>query len=74
MLTSRSIPWSGFTERIAQSTGKRHNLPNTYQYQTRFSGYCEEPFRLPVPAQPVDATPSNALTRQCFLGRSDLLG
>src|SRR6267142_4034059 len=27
-----------------------------------------------VPAQPVDATPSNALIRQCFPGRSDLFG
>jgi hypothetical protein len=26
-----------------------------------------------VPAQTVDATPSNALIRHCFLGRSDLL-
>src|SRR5712664_4299723 len=25
-------------------------------------------------AQPVDATPSNALIRQCFPGRSDLFG
>src|SRR5882672_3061145 len=30
--------------------------------------------RLVVPAQPVDATPSNALIRQCFPGRSDLFG
>jgi hypothetical protein len=30
--------------------------------------------RLGVPAQPVDATPSNALIRQCFPGRSDLFG
>src|SRR6266850_1864443 len=27
-----------------------------------------------MPAQPVDATPSNALIRQCFPGRSDLFG
>src|SRR5882672_483558 len=27
-----------------------------------------------LPAQPVDATPSNALIRQCFPGRSDLFG
>jgi hypothetical protein len=27
-----------------------------------------------VPAQPVDATPSNALIRQWFPGRSDLFG
>jgi hypothetical protein len=27
-----------------------------------------------VPAQTVDATPSNALNRQCFPGRSDLFG
>src|SRR6267142_1200014 len=31
-------------------------------------------FRLRLPAQPVDATPSNALIRQCFPGRSDLFG
>ena len=31
-------------------------------------------FRLPVPVQTVDATPSNTLTRQCFPGRSDLFG
>src|SRR5258708_27887232 len=30
--------------------------------------------RLAVPAQPVDATPSNALIRQCFPGRSDPFG
>src|SRR5713226_1210050 len=30
--------------------------------------------RLTLPAQPVDATPSNALIRQCFPGRSDLFG
>jgi hypothetical protein len=30
--------------------------------------------RQSVPAQPVDATPSNALIRQCFPGRSDLFG
>src|SRR5882724_4213644 len=30
--------------------------------------------RLVLPAQPVDATPSNALIRQCFPGRSDLFG
>src|SRR6266404_7811434 len=30
--------------------------------------------RLTLPAQPVDATPSNALIRQCFRGRSDLFG
>ena len=27
-----------------------------------------------LPAQPVDATPSNALIRRCFPGRSDLFG
>ena len=27
-----------------------------------------------VPAQPVDATPSNTLIRQCFPGRGDLFG
>src|SRR6266404_1763260 len=31
-------------------------------------------FRIYLPAQPVDATPSNALIRQCFPGRSDLFG
>src|SRR6267378_5457467 len=31
-------------------------------------------FRLRLPAQPVDATPSNAMIRQCFPGRSDLFG
>src|SRR5258708_28152047 len=30
--------------------------------------------RLALPAQPVDATPSNALIRQCFPGRSDPFG
>src|SRR5260370_9591970 len=30
--------------------------------------------RFAVPAQPVDATPSNALIRQYFPGRSDLFG
>src|SRR5258705_8990070 len=30
--------------------------------------------RFALPAQPVDATPSNALIRQCFPGRSDLFG
>ena len=30
--------------------------------------------RKTVPVQPVDATPSNALIRQCFLRRSDLFG
>jgi hypothetical protein len=36
---------------------------------------CANPlYRLGLPAQPVDATPSNALIRQCFPGRSDLLG
>src|SRR6266446_8137536 len=30
--------------------------------------------RLTLPAQPVDATPSNALIRQYFPGRSDLFG
>src|SRR6478735_7566984 len=29
--------------------------------------------RLTVPAQPVDATPSNALIRQCLPGRTDLI-
>ena len=38
-------------------------------------GAYQDPLvRLGVPAQPVDATPSNALIRQCFLGRSDLFG
>jgi hypothetical protein len=31
-------------------------------------------FRLALPAQPVDATPSNALIRQYFPRRSDLFG
>ena len=36
--------------------------------------YRDPLFRLALPAQPVDATPSNALIRQCFPGRSDLFG
>src|SRR6267142_1988647 len=41
----------------------------------RRSGIAPKPHvRLGVPAQPVDATPSNALIRQCFPGRSDLFG
>jgi len=30
--------------------------------------------RFQLPAQPVDATPSSALIRQCFPGRSNLFG
>src|SRR6266850_5894720 len=41
----------------------------------RRSGFGTIPLvRFPLPAQPVDATPSNALIRQCFPGRSDLFG
>src|SRR5208283_1193879 len=34
--------------------------------------YRDPLYRFALPAQPVDATPSNALIRQCFPGRSDL--
>jgi hypothetical protein len=51
-------------------------LLRTYR-RTRLSrqtAHVEASVRFGLPAQPVDATPSNALIRQCFPRRSDLFG
>ncbi len=40
----------------------------------RTSSYWDQLVRLALRAQRVDATPSNALIRQCFPGRRDLFG
>jgi hypothetical protein len=68
--------WGWRSVRIEVACGKSYHPRLAKSRLTRLPNIdlLADSCREQVPAQPVDATPSNSLIRQCFPGRSDLFG
>jgi hypothetical protein len=59
-----------FPPGVQKRSHRRNNYHNWAVEAKRQEMWVVASFRLMLPAQPVDATPSSALIRQCFCGRS----